>query len=169
MRAIEKAIGTNIDSDGNICWPDTVEARNELASELFGAKIATNLDYWIEHSQERIRNPIASNQFKREHVNWEKDEPLRKAFSEMTPDQRHLVEQLVWKTATGLLFSTLSDLDQFPGGIIDMHVLDADSGEKLASITEAGSFELHDRFYNWLSEYSRLASDYDPSLQSNED
>lgn len=40
----------------------------------------------------------------------------------MTPEQRQIVERLLWESVTEVLFSTLVALDQFPGGLVDILV-----------------------------------------------
>jgi hypothetical protein len=168
MNPIESVIKKYQDNEGKFCWPDAADERNKLASNLLGAKLAANLDYWMKAAQEVIRNSEASNQYRRETLNWENAEPFRKAFASMTDEQRILAEKLLWKTASGVIHSMLVTLDQFPVGLIDVLVLNPDTEEKIANISEAETLDLHDRFYCWLTDYSETSKEYEPELYNNE-
>jgi len=148
----------HVGPDGEFRWPADQDKRDELASDLLGAELVGSLDAWLELAYEPVRNASPSAEWRRTHSTWETDDRFREGFATLTPEQRALVEDLVSRTAEGLLFSLLVDLDQFPCGNLDLVVSDSDSGEPLASIMAGSMLDLHDRLGEWVERFSEYTA-----------
>jgi hypothetical protein len=128
-----------IDSEGKFRWPANEPDRDALASRLLGACIVAGMDEWIERATKRLE---------------------RGPGLVLTPGQKDAVERLLAETVCGVVFSVLVKLDQFPQAAIDLILTDPDDGSQLASIMEGDIFDLHDRLWGWLSEFSEYAAQF---------
>ena len=129
-------------ADGEPQWPNEQGKRNRLASRLLGACVIASIDYWLDLAFDVLRNQEA--------------ESRRRLFGSLTPEQRAGVESLLSETVHGVVFSLLTDLDQFPGARLDLVAYDADTQAQLASVGEGEIFDLHDRLGGWIEEFSEF-------------
>ena len=78
-------------------------------------------------------------------------------FASMTDDQRDAVRDLIRETASLMLFSTCSRLDQFPGFDLAIHLrtLPTDDPSMTEfSIASGDHDELHAEYFDWIREFS---------------
>jgi hypothetical protein len=156
--------------DGELAWPDERAQRDRLASRLFGAIVVGNMDRWIDAALEVLRNPVASPEWRRRNSGWDRDELARRVFATCTVEQRAAMEQLLFSTLRGTVFSTLVNLDQFPGRAADVVVTDPERSDErpVASVTGGDVLELHDRLGGWLEEFSEHGGRWYEDLAFNE-
>jgi hypothetical protein len=155
---LSSVVGPFVGPDGTFVWPNDEAARNKLASDIFGALVVADMDSWLESALEALRNRTASSEWRRSHTQWESNQKFREGLAALTPEQRALVEGLLFSTVEGVVFSILAHLDQFPSGQLELNVLDVNAGRHLASVNRGSILDLHDRLLGWveaLSEYSR--------------
>jgi hypothetical protein len=132
---IQSVCQEHLDASGQFQWPDSKVERDELASRLLGACIVAGMDSSIE-----------------------------KALSDLPPslssEQRSKFEQLLFEAVKGVVFSILVKLDQFPQANLDLVLSDLETQKNLASVTEGDIFDLHDRLWSWLEEFSEYAKKF---------
>ena len=78
-------------------------------------------------------------------------------FASMTDEQRDAVRDLIRETASLMLFSTCSRLDQFPGFdlAISLRTLPTDAPSMVEFTIASGDHdELHHDYYDWIEEFS---------------
>jgi hypothetical protein len=123
------------DSNGTFRWPSDEAERNKLASRLFGACVVAGMDSWMEKA-------------------------LAKLPPDLSPEQQSNVKRLLFQTVSGVVFSILVKLDQFPTANLDMVLSDPENDERLASVIDGEIFDLHDRIGGWLEQFSDYAKDF---------
>lgn len=124
----------HLDDKGEFTWPADETDRNELASRLFGACVIAGMDYWIEQALP--------------------------AMQEFSADQQSKIKKLLFQTVSGVVFSILVKLDQFPHANLDLVLSNLENDAKIASIIEGDIFDLHDRLANWLDEFSNFPAEF---------
>lgn len=118
-----------LDAAGQFQWPAEEAERSKLASRLFGACLVGAMDDWINKALPTLQSKVSKDQ-------WED------------------VEQVLFQTVGGVVFSILVRLDQFPCANLDLVLSDLETDSKLASITAGDIYDLHDRLWSWLAEFS---------------
>lgn len=154
---IELVLEPHRGDDGQFRWPAATDDRNELASRLLGACSVASLDYWVESALDVLRNPEPSPERRRERTDGEQDDQEREVLGALTDEQRRVVETIVLRTAHGIMFSLLTELDQFPGAELDLVAYEPESATHLASVREGDIFDLHDRLGAWVEEFSEYS------------
>lgn len=124
-----------LDGTGQFQWPVDGAARNRLASHLFGACVVAGMDICIDDARPALPTSL-------------------------TLEQRSAIEQVLFQTVKGVVFSILVKLDQFPQANLDLVLRDLDSEEMLASVVEGDIFDLHDRLWKWLEEFSEYTKEF---------
>lgn len=127
----------HLDVEGNFRWPVNEADRNALASRLLGACIVAGMDDSVERAMKRLEE---------------------KSAIALAPEQKEVVERLLAETVRGVVFSVLVKLDQFPHALLDLVLTEPEDGRPLASIMEGDIYDLHDRLWGWLSEFSEHAA-----------
>lgn len=148
--------------DGQPAWPSDEAERDKLASDLLGESLADNMDYWLGLALDVVRNPQASPERLRSRVNPEVEDERRAVLARLAPEERSVVERLLFETVHGVVFSNLVTLDQFPGAVVDLRVCDPESNAILGSIMQGSILDLHDRLGGWLDECSEFAGQWEP-------
>ncbi|WP_372722250.1 hypothetical protein [Novipirellula sp.] len=84
-------------------------------------------------------------------------------FASMTDEQREAVRSLIRETASLMLFSTCSRLDQFPGFDLAIHLRTLPTDDPAMTdfaIASGDHDELHADYFDWIRDFSdHLAED----------
>jgi hypothetical protein len=124
-----------LDSEGEFHWPADESVRNTLASRLLGACIIGAMDGAVETGLSTLE-------------------------ADFSPEQQAKVRRLMFETVKGVVFSILVKLDQFPGANLNLVLSGLENDDRLASIFEGDIFDLHDRLWGWISEFSEFPKEF---------
>lgn len=125
----------HLDTNGVFRWPADAGDRDKVASRLLGACIVDAMDGGIEKA-------------------------LASLPADFSADQQPKARSLLFRTIAGIVVSILAKLDQFPSANFDMVLTNLDNEEKLASVVEGDTLDLHDRLPGWLKEFSEFAKEF---------
>jgi hypothetical protein len=147
------------DDQGRVQWPSDVQEAEKLVRRLFGWALIGTMDYWIDHATSYLTDPVQPSRMK-DHQNYAaiKDKEYRDCFKSLTEPQRQMTLKLVREIVHGALFSTISDLDQFPIGSIEIDLVEGrpDGTSRRIPITRADE-DLFEAFVPWVEEFSTHA------------
>lgn len=147
-----------IDDYGHVQVPEDINDRNELGKALFGASLIHALDFWLNDANDLIENPQPAEPYLRKNEAYRIDKSFRETLSTLSEEQKNIIKKLIQRTATGLLFNILVDLDQFDYGQIKMQIKpkQLDNSETELNVLPT-KFQIHDELNEWifyLSKYS---------------
>jgi hypothetical protein len=141
---------------GRMAWPDDPEGRDALARSAFGTAFVEAIDYWLRRADDLVDNPSPPSE------PWKRateDAAYRPTFAAMSESQRELVRKLVRHTALGVVFTSLTNLDQWPPGHFEISLTDGEGGGPVVRGTATSPpGDLHDGLYDWVWEFSEYAS-----------
>lgn len=115
---------------------------------------ATSLDYWLDFAVDKLENPLPETPYTRENEYAKKDRSLREPFASFDKGSKEAVVKLLSATVTGLLFSILTDFDQFDFGELSIKLLTKSENPISIDIT-APPEELHDDLNEWIYLFSK--------------
>ncbi|MDR2145517.1 MAG: hypothetical protein LBE91_03530 [Tannerella sp.] len=94
----------------NIEIPDN---ENEIINLFLGASIVGKIDYWLERSFDFIDNEKPKTPFEREWSEVAKeDKAYRTNFAQLDNEAKTQLKKLLQETIEGVMFSTLSELNE---------------------------------------------------------
>ena len=143
---------------GDLEIPDSDQEKLKLARALLGSSIVHGLDYWLDIAKDYVENKDPKEPFLRDNEFSRKDKTFRDTFSKLDKETKEVIIKLVNSTATGIVFSLLTSLDQFDYGDLTLS-LKPKSAEpteiKISSDTEG----LHDNLSEWIYTFSKFKDD----------
>jgi hypothetical protein len=143
---------------GEIGLPTEEAERIELARALFGYSIVNRLDYWLDIAKDLLESDAPKQPFLRDNAASRKDKAFREVFSKMDAASKEAVLKLLNTTATGLVFSMLTNLDQFDFGQLSL-TLQPKSAEPVNIPITTEEAELHEELAVWVYKYSKFKAD----------
>lgn len=144
--------------NGDIELPVDNQDRIKLARALLGYSIVHELDYWLDIAKDYIENEQPQEPFIRDNNLSKKDKSFRDVFAKLDNESKDAIKKLVNSTATGIVFSLLTNFDQFDFGeiLLFLKTKSVDTTEiKISSDLE----ELHDELSEWIYEFSKFKDD----------
>ena len=141
------------DDDGiRIAADDDTNVEN--GRRLLGATLVGQMDTSIESALEVVdgNNPYTDGT----PLHAERQQ-LCGSFTSMSESQREAVRTLLRDTASLMLFSICSKLDQFPGYDVAVHLrtLPTDDPNMRDIVVASGDHdELHGSYYQWIKDFS---------------
>ena len=132
-------------------WPNDNAEAAKAARELFLNECSNNARYWIKWIMDFVMYPDPEKPFERPSSDIAKeDAAFRKSLSSLSTQQKENLLELLNRSLSGVIFSTLLTFDQFPHGEASIHVregLEKEAGRQfLVSPTDT---ELHEDFYKY--------------------
>jgi hypothetical protein len=140
---------------GDIEIPDNDQEKFKLARALLGSSIVHRLDYWLDIAKDYVENKEPKEPFVRVNELSRKDKIFRETFSKLDNETKAVIIKLVNATTTGIVFSLLTNFDQFDFGdlTISLKPKSTDSTEiKISSDLE----DLHDELSEWIYSFSKF-------------
>jgi len=159
LNIMKDIISKYLKSDnGDIELPLDDRDKIKLARALLGFSIIHELDYWLDIAKDYIENDKPKEPFLRENNLSKKDMIFRNAFAKLDNETKDAIKKLVNSTATGIVFSLLTNFDQFDFGEVLLYLKpkSVDTTEiRISSELE----ELHDELSEWIYEFSKFKHD----------
>jgi hypothetical protein len=140
---------------GDITLPADDAEKQKLARELLGFSIVNQIDYWLEHAKDYVENEKPKEPFIRDNELSRKDKTFRDTFSKLDEETKQVILRLINSTATGIVFSILTNFDQFDFGEIILS-LKPKAVDKTEIKISSDSEDLHDELSEWIYNFSRL-------------
>ncbi len=143
---------------GDIEIPNDEEEKIKLARALVGLSIVNRLDYWLDYAKDYIDNDKPKKPFLRDNELSRKDKFFRDTFSKLDNETKEAVLKLIHSTVTGVVFSMLTNFDQFDFGelILSLKPKSVDKTEiKISSDLD----DLHDELSEWIYTFSKFKDD----------
>lgn len=147
-----------VDDFGVIKLPKDNSEQKALAKILFGQSIVNNIDYWIKYTFDFIENAEPNTPFPRENALSKKDKLYRQAFSKLTTEAKDKIKQLMGEALTGVIFSLLTNIDQFDFGELEITLKPKTKESEEVEIELAKSNEidnLHNDLFEWIYHFSK--------------
>ena len=142
---------------GDIDIPSDNAEKQQLARALFGLSIVENLDYWLNLANDYVDNEKPDEPFARENAFSQRDKHFRNALAKLDNDTKKVIKELICSTSTGIIFSLLTNLDQFDYGKLKLS-LTPKSRQNL-EIEISSEDELHDDLAVWIDSFSKYKDD----------
>jgi len=142
---------------GDIDIPSDNAEKQQLARALFGLSIVDKLDHWLHVANDYVDNEKPTEPFERDNEFSQRDEHFRNAFAKLDNDTKKAIKELISSTSTGIIFSLLTNLDQFDYGKLKLS-LTPKSRQDL-EIEISSEDELHDDLAVWIDSFSKYKDD----------
>jgi hypothetical protein len=143
---------------GEIEIPGNDQEKLQLARALLGYSIVHEIDYWLDIAKDYVQNKEPKEPFLRDNEASRKDKAFRNSFSKLDDKTKTMIVELVNSTATGIVFSLLTNFDHFDFGelILSLKPKSEKTEEiKISSDTE----DLHDELAEWIYTFSKFKED----------
>ena len=135
MKASE-FIKNNLSENGGTNWPTEAKKKDELAGLMLGATIVQNVDHWIEHANDIIKN--------------------ESLLSSLSDEQQQLIENLIVKTSDGILQGLFRSIDttfEFDGKLEVK--ISSDTDEDISIKPYDSEFVY--QYYEWIKKFSKFS------------
>ena len=143
---------------GEIQIPADNEERHKLVRALIGFSFTKRLDYWLDFARDYVENSAPKEPFVRDNELSKKDRLLRDTLSKLDDHTKKVLIRLIDSTATGVLFSILTDMDQFGFGKIILSLRPkSDDGTQIEISSETE--DLHDELAEWIYSFSKFKAE----------
>ena len=143
---------------GDIEVPTDEEEKIKLARTLFGSSITNTLDYWIDYAKDLIDNDNPKEPFIRDNEVSRKDKHFRDTLSKLDNETKKIIIKLINSTATGIVFSLLTNFDQFDFGELTIS-LKPKADDKTEIKISSDMEDLHDELSEWIYTFSKFKDD----------
>ena len=143
---------------GDIEIPDTEKEKLKLARALLGYSIVHKLDYWLDTAKDFVENKEPKESLLRDNEFSRNDKTFRDTFTKLDKRTQELIIKLVNSTATGIIFSMLTNIDQFDFGELTLS-LKPKSAETTVIKISSDTQDLHDDLAEWIYTFSKFKDD----------
>ena len=140
---------------GEIEMPTNEKDKMKLVRALLGLSLINRIDYWLDYSKDFLDNALPKEPFIRENELSLKDKSFRDTFSKLDNETKTKVGELINSTVTGVVFSILTNLDQFDFGDISIFLKPKSDDNTQIKIT-SDLDDLHDELSEWIYTFSKF-------------
>jgi len=146
-----------VDANGQVRHPRDDESLQKMFRDFLGAELISSFDSCVTNAQDFVLSPEIKTKATPGSVVYEEENEFRSELSSLTDEEKSAVCRLLYRVAEQTMFSTLVGFDQFPGGELSMQVDPSTcDGPKKKIQIHPGFLDLHDEFYDWLSDFSQI-------------